>query len=510
VELVILDRLHPTSLDQLPRDVAVPRYERDALRAGIVHLGVGAFQRAHLAVVTEAALHATNDLRWGIVGVSLRQADTRDALRPQAGLYTVAIRDASEDGTPREALQVVGNLLDLLVAPESPEAVLQRIAHADTRIVSLTVTEKGYCHDPATLTLRWDHPDIVHDLAHAEAPRSAVGMLVRGLQRRHARGLGPVTLLSLDNLPANGHTLRGLVLAFADKVDARLAAWIAAACTFPNSMVDRIVPRTTDADRDRIGARLGVRDAWPVLGEPFLDWVVEDRFAAGRPDWAAGGASFVAEAAPYETLKLRMVNGTHSALAYLGAMAGFATVDRAIGEPLLRGYIDALMRDEIALTLPPLPQLDLDAYRARLLQRYANPALQHQTRQIAMDGSQKLPQRLLGSVRDRLNAKRPIERLALAVAAWLHYLRGFDEAGEAYEIQDPLAGALAEAMSQAEQASRAIVDPQAAEQRRIEVFARLTPLFGDLAAQPRFVGAVARCTRSLREHGVVATLQVFQ
>jgi fructuronate reductase len=509
VELVIVDRLHPTSLHQLPSDIAVPRYERDALRAGIVHLGVGAFQRAHLAVVTEAALHATNDLRWGIVGVSLRQADTRDALRPQAGLYTVAIRDAGEDGAPRETLQVVGNLLDVLVAPEDPEAVLQRIAHADTRIVSLTVTEKGYCHDPATHALRWDHPDIVHDLAHAAAPRSAVGMLVRGLQRRKARGLGSVTLLSLDNLPANGHTLRGLVLAFADKVDADLAAWIVAACTFPNSMVDRIVPRTTAADRERISARLGVRDAWPVLGEPFLDWVVEDRFAAGRPDWAAGGARFVDEAAPYETLKLRMVNGTHSALAYLGAMAGLATVDRAIAEPLLRGYIDALMREEIAPTLPPLPQLDLDAYRARLLQRYANPALQHQTRQIAMDGSQKLPQRLLGSVRDRLNADQPIERLALAVAAWLHYLRGVDEAGRAHEIQDPLAGALAEAMAQADQASQGVADAQAAERRRVEVFTRLTPLFGDLAAQPRFVAAVARGTQALRERGVFGTLQAL-
>jgi fructuronate reductase len=507
--LVTVDRLHPSGLHRLPGDVAVPRYERNGLRAGIVHLGAGAFQRAHLAVVTEAALHATNDLRWGIVGVSLRQADTREALMPQGGLYTVAIRDAGADGSPRETLQVIGNLIDVLVAPENPEAVLQRIAHADTRIVSLTVTEKGYCHDPASHALDWDHADIVHDLAHADTPRSAVGMLVRGLQRRHARGLGPVTLMSLDNLPANGHTLRALVLSFAERVDAPLKAWIDAACTFPNSMVDRIVPRTTDADRARISERLGVRDAWPVLGEPFLDWVVEDRFAAGRPDWSAGGARFVAEAEPYEKLKLRMVNGTHSALAYLGAVAGFATVDRAIGQPLLRGYIAALMRDEIAPTLPPLPQLDLDAYCDRLLQRYANPALQHQTRQIAMDGSQKLPQRLLGSVRERLYADRPIELLSLAVAAWLHYLRGVDEAGRAYEIQDPLAGALAEALVHAQQASRGIVDAQAAEQRRVEVFTRLTPLFGDLAAQPRFVSSVARHTRSLREHGVLATLQAL-
>jgi fructuronate reductase len=231
------------------------------LRAGIVHLGVGAFQRAHLAVITEAALHATRDLRWGIVGISLCHADTRDALKPQGGLYTVAIRGAADDGSPREALQVIGNLLDVLVAPEDPAAVVERIAHGDTRIARLTVTEKGYCHDPATLALRFEHPDIAHDLAHEAAPRSAVGMLVRGLQRRRERGLGPITLMSLDNLPANGHTLQGLVRGFAQRVDPALKAWIEAGCTLPNSMVDRIVPRTADADRERIGARLGVHNA---------------------------------------------------------------------------------------------------------------------------------------------------------------------------------------------------------------------------------------------------------
>ncbi|QNK67548.1 mannitol dehydrogenase family protein [Variovorax sp. PAMC26660] len=493
-----MPRLHPDALPRLPSDIARPRYPREALRAGIVHLGVGAFHRAHLAVVNEAALHASGDLRWGTVGVSLRAADTRDALRPQSGLYTLALRDAADDGSPREALQVVGNLLDVLVAPEDPQAVLERIAHPDARIVSLTITEKGYHHDPATGALRLDDPGIAHDIAHPEAPRTMPGFVVHALNLRRRRGLEPVTLLSCDNLPANGDTMRGIVLAFAQEVDGELRDWIDTHCTFPNSMVDRIVPRTTDDDRTRISARLGVDDAWPVIGEPFLEWVVEDRFASGRPDWTAGGARFVDHAEPFERLKLRMVNGSHSALAYLGAMAGLRTVDRAMNEPALRHFIDALMREEIAPTLPAMQGIDLDAYRARLLQRFSNPALQHQTKQIAMDGSQKLPQRLLGTVRDRLAAGLSIDRLALAVAAWVHYLRGVDETGAVHEIQDPLAIALSARLAQAGTA--------ASVQERVAFFTGFAPVFGELGGEPRFVSAVAHHLGLLEERGVMGAL----
>ena len=480
-----MERLHPSRLDALPDRVERPGYDRAALRAGIVHLGVGAFQRAHLAVVNEAAIHASGDLRWGVIGVSLRQADTWNALVPQAGLYTVAIRDTSADGQPRESLQVIGNLLDVLVAPDNPAAVLARLADADTRIVSLTITEKGYHRDPASGALDRLDPDIVHDLVNPATPRTALGFIVHAMQLRRQRGAAPVTLLSCDNLPANGDTLRQLVLAFAAHVDAGLQDWIATHCSFPNSMVDRIVPRTTDADRAAVSEHLGLTDAWPVIGEPFLDWALEDNFANGRPAWDKGGVRFVPHAEPFEKLKLRMVNGSHSALAYLGAMAGWRTVDVAIAQPALRRYVDALLRDEVAPTLPDLPGLDLDDYRARLLQRFANPALQHKTAQIAMDGSQKLPQRLLGTVRDRLRAGLPIERLALAVAAWIHYQRGVDEIGTRYEVQDPLAGELAS----------------------VEPLTSFTPVFGELGNDERFVAAVARWTRSLRERGVLATLK---
>jgi fructuronate reductase len=311
-----------------------------------------------------------------------------------------------------------------------------------------------------------------------------------------------LTLLSLDNLPSNGHTLQRLVLAFAERIDAALARWIADACTFPNSMVDRIVPRTTDDDRRQVEAQLGLHDAWPVIAEPFFDWAVEDRFASGRPAWDRGDARFVAEAAPWETLKLRMVNGTHSAIAYLGAMAGWRTVDVAIGQPALHAFVEALMRDEIEPTLPALPGLDLRAYRTSLLARFANPALAHRTQQIAMDGSQKLPQRLLGTVRDRLAAGRSVTRLGLAIAAWLHYLRGRDERGEPYPIDDPLAGELTALSERA----GAIVDPR----ERAAALTHFAPVFGDLAGAPPLVDAIAPALESLRMRGVPATLEDFR
>ncbi len=431
---------------------------------GIVHLGLGAFARAHLLPATAAAMAASGEHHWGVLGVSLRHAEVRDALAPHGFEYTLALRDADASGQPREQRETIRCLLGMLVAPEDPRAVLEAIAAPATRIVSLTVTEKGYHPDPA-------------DLARPEAPRSTLGFIVHGLALRHARGLAPVTLLSCDNLASNGRALRGLVLALAQQLDAALAEWIARECTFPNSMVDRIVPKNDD---------LAV-----VTAEPFFDWAVEDRFAAGRPDWDVHGARFVADAEPYELLKLRMVNGSHSAIAYLGVMAGWATVDRAIGEPALRRFVEALMREEIEPTLAGRVDADRAAYRARLIERFANPALAHRTRQIAMDGSQKIPQRWLATVRDRLARGASIERLALAVAAWLHFLRGVDEAGQRYTIDDPLAADLAALGNDA------------------QALCGFAPVFGDLGREPRFVAPVARQLASLRTRGVQATLEAL-
>ena len=489
-------RLHPSALGALPASVRRPSYERSALCSGIVHLGLGAFMRAHLAALTDAALDAGAGPAWGITGVSLRQPDTRDALAPQDGLFTLALRE-----TRAQHLRVIGCVRECLVAPEDPQAVLDLIAHADTRIVSLTVTEKGYCHDPASGALLCSHPDIAHDLAHPAAPRSAIGFIVHGLALRQARGLPPLTLMSLDNLPANGHTLQGLVLDFAQRVNPLLAQWIAEGCCFPNSMVDRIVPRTTDSDRAAVAQAIGLDDAWPVLGETFLDWAVEDRFAAGRPDWTIGGARFVTDAAPWERLKLRMVNGAHSSIAYLALAAGWPTVDVAMAQPALRRFVEALMREEIEPTLdamPGLKGLHLPTYRSRLIERFANPALAHRTLQIAMDGSQKLPQRLLNTVRERLAHGAPIHHLALGLAAWLTHLRGHDDAGHAVPLDDPQADAL--------RALHARAMAQTDEHAKAAVFTRYSPVFGDLADCEPLISALAPSLRSLRERGAVATL----
>jgi fructuronate reductase len=486
-------RLHPNALNGLPPAVRRPAYRREALTAGVVHLGLGAFARAHLLACNDDALDVVGaPMDWGVVGVSLRHADVRDALVPQQGLYSLALRDAAGART-----RVIGSALEVLAAPDNPGAVLRRIAAASTKIASLTVTEKGYCHDPATRALRFDHADIAHDLAHADAPRSAIGLIVRGLQSRNG---APLTLLSLDNLPANGDTLRGLVLAFAERVDAKLARWIERECAFPNSMVDRIVPRTADADLAQAQKALGVADHGAVVAEPFFAWAVEDRFAAGRPDWSAGGAQFVPRAEPFEHLKLRMLNGAHSAIAYLGVQAGWATVDQSIAQPALARFVDGLLRDEVAPTLADdLAGFDLAGYRMQLLQRFANPALAHKTQQIAMDGSQKLPQRWLNTLRDRLAAGAPIERLALALAAWVMHLRGRDEAGREYKLDDPLAAELAALHA------RALAQPSAL-QRAAEI-TRFAPVFGDLADEPRLVQALARALEALRSQGVARSLE---
>lgn len=502
----MLERLNTESLSRLPADVEKPAYDRGRLTPGIVHLGLGAFHRAHQALATDLAMAASQDLTWGILGVSLRSPATRDALTPQDGLYTLSLRDGDEAGSARESLRVVGSVLRVMVTQEDPQAVLERIAYPQTRIVSLTITEKGYCHEPATGHLRWDDPDILHDLENPVRPRSAIGMLVHGLALRRERGLPPLTLLSCDNLQANGDTLRSLVLAFALRLDVALTGWIDAHCTFPNSMVDRTVPATRDEDRARITQRLGVEDAWPVVAEPYLNWVIEDKFAAGRPAWEAAGVTFVANAAPYERLKLRMVNGPHSALACLGTLLGAATMHEAAAVPALRGFVDDLMRHEIAPTLKGIPDAGLEGYRQRFLARVDNAALPHPTWQVAMDSSYKLPPRLLATIRDRLRGGDDIRRLALAVAAWLHYLRGEDENGARYPIEDPLAAPLARLLARADVAARAAAPKQAAHRRAL-VLAGYRPVFGDLGEKPVFVAALSAQLETLREHGVLHALQ---
>ncbi|MGA2998235.1 mannitol dehydrogenase family protein [Bradyrhizobium sp.] len=423
-------RLSAANLSALPANLARPVYDRSALRTGIVHLGVGSFHRAHQAVYTDNVL-ASGDLRWGIVGASLRNSDARDALKPQDYLYTLNLRAETE------TLRVIGSLQDILVAPENPAALIETLCQPSVAVVSLTVTEKGYHYDPATRALNEDDADILHDLAHPHAPRTAFGFIAAAILRRRRLGITPFTVLCCDNLPANGSTLHGLLSRYAQLVSPDLGGFVRNEIRCPDTMVDRIVPATTDDDRQHLSETDGIDDRWPVVAEPFTQWVIEDRFSGARPAWDEAGATFVSDVAPFESMKLRMLNGSHSALAYLGYLAGHDTVAEAMDDDALAGFVEGLMTDTIpTLDLPS--NIDVEAYRSSLLTRFRNGALHHRTWQIAMDGSQKLPQRILGPLRERLAKGLLIERHALVVAGWMRYVTGIDERGRPIDVRDPL------------------------------------------------------------------------
>ncbi|SFK93699.1 fructuronate reductase [Loktanella salsilacus] len=408
----------------------LPRTSRPA--TGIVHLGLGAFFRAFGCVYVADAMQAAGG-DWGIVGVSLRSPDTRDALKPQDWAYTSVT--LTPDGPQTRVIDVLN---DVLVAPEDPQAVLDAMCDPGVRIVSLTVTEKGYCHNPATGALNMGHPDILYDLTH-NLPRSAPGYLVRALQQRHAAGIAPFTVLTCDNLPHNGALVRGVVLDMARRIDPALADWIAENGRFPATMVDRITPATTDEDIKTVETLTGLHDAAPVMHEPFRQWAVQDDFVNGdRPDLAAAGAQLVDDVAAFEDMKLRMLNGTHSALAYLGYLAGHETISDTVADPAFAAYVRHCWEEIMPAVAAP-PGVDLTDYADALFDRYANPAIRHRTWQIAMDGSQKLPQRLLGTLRANLDAGRDSPALCLAVAGWMRYVAGKDEAGQPIDVRDPLA-----------------------------------------------------------------------
>jgi len=426
-------RLDLSTLDNLPPAVDTPKYDPRLIGVGIVHLGIGAFHRAQTAVFSDDAL-AIERADWGICGVSLRSADVRDRLVPQDGLYTAV--EKSPAGTRR---RIIGSVREVLFLGDQRDAIRTRLLEGQTRIVSLTITEKGYCHNPATGKLNPAHPDIAHDLAHPDQPKSAIGLIAGALDARRLSHGRAFTVLCCDNLPHNGALVRGLVLAFAELRDPALARWIAEQASFPSTMVDRIVPATTDADIADNDAALGLHDAAPVVHEPFKQWAIEDNFVDGRPAWDRVGAQLVADVAPYEAMKLRLLNGSHSALAYLGFLSSREYIYQVVADPVFVAYMRRMM-EEVAPSLAVPQGVDLRAYQDALLQRFQNPALPHRTQQIAMDGSQKLPQRLLGTVRDNLAARRPIDLIALAIAGWMRYVGGVDEQGRDIAVADPLAG----------------------------------------------------------------------
>ncbi len=468
-----LPRLSDRTLAQVRNGAWPAAYDRSAVQTGVVHLGPGAFHRAHQAPVFDALL--ARDPRWGICGVSLHSPAVREALTPQDGLYTLVELDAEV------RTRVIGSIKEVLVAPQDPQEVLARLAAA--RLITLTVTEKGYCLTPAG-DLDIAHPDIAFDIARPSAPRSAAGWIVAGLRARRAAASPGLSVISCDNLTDNGSKLGRAVADLARaQDDSGLAAWIEDQVRFPNTMVDSITPATDDALRGRVRDLIGLDDAWPIQRERFTQWVIEDRLAPGAPDLASVGVTVVTDVRPFEQAKLRLLNGAHSTLAYLGLLAGSSTVAEALADPALASFVERLMRTDIAPSLPSTPGLDLDAYIGAILARFSNPAIRHQLAQIAWDGSQKLPFRLLGTIADALAAGRPIERLSVPVAAWM--LFAARRASGPEPLVDPLADRIA-----------AIAG--ASSDAQVERFLALEMVFPrDLAADQRFTGALGRAYRAL-------------
>jgi len=485
-----MESLSLATLAHVAANVSRPDYDVAALRVGIVHLGLGAFHRAHQAIYTDSVMR--EDPRWGICGVSLKTPRASLALTAQDGLYTALEKDASGSRA-----RIVGSVRESLFLGTDHARVIARIADPAVQVVTLTVTEKGYCHDPATGKLNLAHPDIVHDLAQPEAASSAPGLLVAGIASRRAAGAGPLNIVCCDNLPHNGTVVEAIVTAFAQARDAALADWIRGNVAFPSTMVDRIVPATTDADVADVARSIGFADTAPVVFEPFRQWVIEDRFTAARPAWENDGAELVADVAPFETMKLRLLNGSHSTLAYLGFLAGHATIWQASSDPELASLVERQMKEEIVPTLAAPPNTNLLSYCAELMRRFRNPALPHKTQQIAMDGSQKLPQRLLGTIRDRIAVGASFDHLALAVAGWIRYASGTDERGGAIVVSDPMAPTFAQIVAAAGN------DPA----RVAAGFLDLAPVFGrDLGTNTAFRGNVTRNVVALFKDGVRATL----
>lgn len=413
-------------------NIKTPTYDRQKMKAGIVHLGIGAFHRAHQAWYTNWVMNEMGG-DWGIIACSLRSNTVHQQMAEQDFLYTVLERSANDKA------EIIGAVSQVLVGPESPQAIVAAIAEPNIKIISLTVTEKGYCHNPATGQLNIQHPDIIHDLANINTPQSAIGYIVAGLRLRQEKNLPGLTVMSCDNLPSNGKVTKQCVIQFAKNISENLALWIEKNVTFPSTVIDRIVPATEECDIALLEKNLGYRDEAMVVAEPFSQWIIEDDFACGRPQWERVGAQLVADAEVYELIKLRLLNGTHSLLAYTGYLSEKVSIADVMRDPVLKKVCTAFMHSA-ASTITPPEDFDIELYQKQLHERFANPGLKHRTVQIAMDGSQKIPQRWLSTLEDIVENNGDIRFFAFALAAWMKYISGVDEQGRAINVSDPLAG----------------------------------------------------------------------
>ncbi|KAJ4369994.1 hypothetical protein N0V83_005758 [Neocucurbitaria cava] len=489
-------RLNNHNLSQL-HNATVPSYDRTTIKQGIVHVGVGGFHRAHLAVYVDSMLEQLGLRDWSICGVGLQpfDAEMKNALAPQDHLYTVLEKSARGSKA-----RVIGSITDYLFAPDSSEAVIAKMAHPDTHIVSMTITESGYFYNENTHELEIEHPDIAFDLQGKGSPRTFFGYVSAALERRFKAGLKPFTVLSCDNMQKNGDITRNMLLTFVKHRNPEMATWLAQNGAFPNSMVDRITPRTLEADVNDLAENFGVQDSWPVVTEPFMQWVIEDKFADGRPPFEKVGVQVVKnvkEVEEFELTKLRLLNASHSAMGYAGYLAGFQYIHEVIGHPKFHKYIFNMMQQEVKPLLPRIPGVDVDEYCKTLISRFANPAMKDELTRICLGGSGKLPQFIMPSIAEQIVAGGPLRRLTLCAAAWFTYLQGFNEKGEEFVLSfDPMAKELQPL------AREGGSDPMK--------MLGVKSLFGDdLRGDERFVAELKAAMKSLKTEGALATIEKY-
>ena len=486
-------KLNEASLSRLPGNVRVPNYDRRQITNGIVHIGVGGFHRSHQALYLDDYFHQNPGSEWGICGVGLLDYDydrrMRDALRSQDCLYTLVERAPKSDRA-----RIIGSITRYLFAPDNRQAVIEAMATEECRIVTLTITESGYYYIEGSGEFDANHPTIQHDLQHPDQPIGTYGFLTAALEKRRKQGLAPFTLLSCDNLQGNGDMVRKMLTTFAQMRDPALGRWIAEHVAFPNCMVDRITPMTTPADIKMVAEQFGIDDAFPGVAEPYIQWVIEDTFCAGRPDWESVGVQMTNDVHPYEMMKIRLLNASHMLIGYLGSLAGYTYVYEVMADPLFQQAVANLM-DEVTPTLQPVPGIDLDDYKKTLIERFSNPKIRDQLPRLCLNGSAKIPKFVLGSLRDKLQLGGAIDYLSLTVAAWCRYLTSHDKQGQPIPIDDPLADILTQAGALSELDPRPLLS--------------ISEIFGDLVQSPRFVEAVADQLRSLHEFGAKGTLVRF-
>jgi mannitol 2-dehydrogenase len=484
--------LNLNHLADLQPAIARPNYRRAELRAGILHIGVGNFHRAHQAVYLDDLFNAGKDRDWALIGAGIRSGDRamRQALEPQDWLTTVVELEPGANHA-----RVTGAMVDFVPIGEDGRAIVQALDDPALRIVSLTITEGGYCIDPGTGAFNPDHPDIVHDAAHLQTPRSVFGVILAALKRRRDEGRAPFTIMSCDNIPHNGKVAREAVAGLADLIDPSLAAYVREQVACPNSMVDRITPATTDRERAALAERFGVQDNWPVFCEPFRQWVLEDHFPSGRPALEEVGVTFTPHVAAFELMKLRILNGGHAAIAYPAGLLGIHFVHEAMEDPLVRGFLDKLEMEEIIPCVPSVPGVDLQEYYRLIARRFSNPDVGDTIPRLAQDGSNRQPKFILPSTRDRLRAGADVTGLALVSALWCRYCAGLNDQGQPFALDDPNASRL-------QPAALAARDDASA-------FLNLRDIFGDVSENPVFRSGFETALNGLWREGTRATLQRY-